>query len=142
MTTDKLLAALKAWIESRDDSDLDGVTIHLRDTEQEKEPPFILIRESATEEHPVLRGVLAIDVEAILVTVPGNDAQEAESLATHQLKADALYEILADKSAITYCDGYPGLKVFDIRGCAPTTESEDQTRQTRFELRAVASKTV
>lgn len=140
MTTDKLLAALKAWITNQAGSDLDDVTIYLRDTEEEKDPPYIMLRDSSAEEHAVLRGVMTIDVEAELVTVPGSDAQEAESLATHQIKTSALYEILSDKAAIAYCDARPGLKVFDIRGCAPTTESEDQTRTTRFEFRAVACK--
>lgn len=140
MTTDKLLAALKAWIELQAGTALDGVTVHIRDTEQETEPPFILIRETANEEHPVLRGVMAIGLEVLLVTVPGESDQEAETLSTHQEKAAALYEILGDSDAIIYCDTYPGLKVFDMRGIAPITESEDQNRLTRFEIRAVACK--
>lgn len=140
MTTDKLLAAIKGWIQLNAGDELDGVTVYLRDTEQEKEPPMITLRETANEEHPILRGVMTIDLEVILETVPGDSDQEADTLATHEAKASALYEILGDIGAITYCDNYPGLKVFDIRGTAPITGSEDQNRLTRFEMRAVACK--
>lgn len=140
MTTDKLLAALKGWIELNAGDELDGVTVYLRDTEQEKEPPMITLRETANEEHPILRGVMTIDLEMVLETVPGAEDQEADTQASHEAKANELYEILGDTGAITYCDNYPGLKVFDIRGTAPITGSEDQNRLTRFEMRAVACK--
>lgn len=140
MTTDKLLAAIKAWIELKAGASLDGVTVYLRDTEQEKEPPMITLKETGNEEHPVLRGVMTIDLEAILETVPGESDQEADTQATHESKASELYEILGDTGIITFCDAYPGLKVFDIRGFTPTNESEDQNRLTRFEMRAVACK--
>lgn len=140
MTTDKLLAAIKAWIELNAGDDLDGVTVYLRDTEQEKDPPMITLRENGNEEHPILRGVMSISFDAVLETVPGAADQEADTLATHESKASALYEILGDTAAITYCDNYPGLKVFDIRGTVPISESEDANRITRFEMRAVACK--
>jgi hypothetical protein len=140
MTTDKLLSAIKAWIELKAGASLVGVSVYLGDTEQEKEPPMITLKETGNEEHPVLRGVMTIDLEAILETVPGAADQEADTQAMHEAKANELYEILADIQIIQFCDAYPGLKVFDIRGFAPTNESDDQNRLTRFEMRAVACK--
>ena len=140
MTTDLLLKALKAWIELPAVAALDGVTVYLRDTENETDPPKITLRETANEEHPILRGVMTIDLEVVLETVPGEADQEAETEAGHQAMSAALYDIIGDKSGITFCDNYPGLKVFDMRGSVPTTESEASNRVTRFEMRAVACK--
>ena len=137
MTTDLALNAIKAWITYRTTvyTSLASIPIHLRDSEDEKEPPLIIIKETGAEEHPILRGVLTIGIEVALVTVPGAADEDATTEEASQALNSDLFNILADTQlAIGWCDQYPGLRVFDIRGISPTNEIENSNRVTRFSL--------
>jgi hypothetical protein len=147
MTSDLALKALKSWIEYRaalDLDELDGIPVYLRDNEAEKETPNITLRDTASEEHDVLRGVLTIQVEAVLETVPAETGQEGHTEEEHQAINSALFRAMSEEGnddtplAVAFCDGYTGLRVFDIRGTSPTTEVEDSNRVTRFEFQVVA----
>ena len=150
MTTDKALETLKSWITHRTTAypALTGIPIILRDSEQEQpgdddaddeasfDATHIVLNDTGSEEHPVLRGVLTIQVEAMLVTATGDLGKtDAEHRA---LNAD-LWNILADKAAITYCNNQPGFACFDIRGNEPTSETGDGVRTTTFALSMVGA---
>jgi len=139
MTTDLALKALKFWIEFNYAARpaLDGIPIHLRDTEDEQLGLCIVLKETGAEEHPVLRGVLIMGIEAWLVSVPGDDDDTATPAADHQDLVADLYHVLADTYGIEVCSTYPGFKCFDIRGTAPISEQENGLRITRFEMRVV-----
>lgn len=141
MTADTALNAVKAWIEHNATGDLADVPIVLRDTDTEKPGLQIVIAEDGDpEEHPVLRGVLTIQINVMLRSVPGEEDEESTTQADHQALNADLYDILADVAAITYCDAYEGLKCFDIRGAAGSTSDEDGLRVTTFPLTMVACK--
>ena len=150
MTTDKALETLKAWITHRTSAypSLAGIPIILRDSETEQpgdddeddegtfDATFIVLNDTGSEEHPVLRGILTMQIEAMLVTATGNLGKtDAEHRA---LNAD-LWNILSDKAAITYCNNQPGFRCFDIRGNEPTSETGDGVRTTTFALSMVGS---
>ncbi len=139
MTTDLALNALKAWIEYSHAAkpSLADIPIHLRDTEDEQPGLCIVLKETGAEEHPVLRGVLLMGLECLLVSVPGDDGEEATPAADHQELVADLYNVLADTVAIDHLSSYPGFKCFDIRGTAPISEQENGLRITRFEMRVV-----
>jgi hypothetical protein len=150
MTADKALETLKSWITYRttDYPDLAGIPIILRDSEQEQpgdddegdegafDATHIVINDTGSEEHPVLRGVLTVSIEVMLVTATGD---LGKTDAEHRsLNAD-LWSILADRSAVTYCDNQPGFRCFDIRGNEPTSETGDGVRTTTFALSVVGA---
>ncbi len=150
MTTDKALETLKAWIAYRTTAypSLAGIPIILRDSEQEQpgdddvddEEAFdatrIVLNETGSEEHAVLRGVLTISIEVMLVTATGD---LGKTDAKHRALNADLWNILADKAAITYCNNQPGFACWDIRGNEPTSETGDGVRTTTFALSMVGA---
>jgi hypothetical protein len=142
MTTDKVLAGLKAWIESQASPDLEGVSIYLQDDAAERVPPFLTLSDTGSEEHPVLRGVLKITVEVKLFTVPVETVEDEDDAATdsagHRAMNAALADILGDTASIQFLCAQDGLTCFDVRGTAPTWEPEDDMRATTFKLEVVA----
>lgn len=151
MTTDRALAAIKAWIESRVATYpvLTGIPILLRDTATEQpgdddesdegdfDATFILLNDASSAEHPVLRGVLTMEIEALLKTAAGGDLGKTD--AEHAALNTALYNILADKAIIPYCDARDGFTCFDVRGVAPVSESGDGMRTTTFTFSMVGA---
>lgn len=139
MTTDLALNALKYWIEFNYAAypALEDIPIHLRDTEDEQPGLCIVLKETGAEEHAVLRGVLIMGIEAWLVSVPGDDDDDATPAADHQALVADLYNVLANKYGIEVCSTFPGFKCFDIRGTSPISEQENGLRITRFEMRVV-----
>lgn len=140
MIADRALEALKAWIESKSGTyaAVADLTIVLRDTDADKSYPRLTLTDTAAEEHPVLRGVMApLTVEALLETVPHADGATAGATtqATHQTYTEALYDILGDNAAVSYMDALSGITVWDVRGDEGTTSDEDGRRVTRFEVR-------
>lgn len=152
MTTDIALLALKSWIEHRASTYtiLDGVPILLRDTATEQpgdddeedaatfDATYIVLAEASAEEHPVLRGVLTMALEVILHTAAATDSTGSTD-SDHRALNAALYNIIADKSGIAFCDGYPGFRCWDIRGTAPTTDPADGQRVTTFAVSMVGA---
>lgn len=149
MTTDLSLAALKSWITYRAAAYpvLSGVPILLRDTQVERpgdddedevadfDATFIRLADVGAEEHPIQRGCLTMDIEATLCTVPGD---LGKTDAEHAALNAALYSVLADTAAIEYCSAGTGIRCFDIRGVAPTTEADEAMRATTFKFSMVA----
>ena len=150
MTTDKALEALKAWITYRTKAytSLAGIPIILRDSEAEQpgdddaadegdfDATHIVLNDTGSEEHPVLRGVLTMQIEAMLVTATGD---LGKTDAEHRALNTDLWNILADKAAIAYCNNQPGFACFDIRGNEPTSETGEGMRTTTFALSMVGA---
>lgn len=143
-TTDKTLAGLKAWITYRAPAELAEVPIYLRDDATERDFPCIVLSDTGAEEHPVLRGVLSIGIEAKLLSVavdePESDDTYATSTDDHRTIAGQLADILGETAAaVDFLTARDGLKCFDLRGAAPTTEPDDEGhRATTIQLGAVA----
>ncbi len=149
MTTDLSIAALKSWITYRATAYpvLSGVPILLRDTQAERpgdddedevadfDATFISINDVGAEEHAIQRGCLTMDIEVMLRTVPGD---LGKTDAEHTALNTALYNAIADTAAIEYCSSGTGIRCFDIRGAAPTTEADGAMRATTFKLSMVA----
>ena len=149
MTTDLSLAALKSWITYRAAAYpvLSGVPILLRDTQVERpgdddedevadfDATFISLNDVSTEEHAIQRGCLTMDIEVMLCTVPGD---LGKTDAEHAAFNAALYNVIADTAAIEYCSSGTGIRCFDIRGTAPTTEADGAMRATTFKVSMVA----
>ena len=151
MTTDRALAAIKAWIESRVATYpvLTGIPILIRDTATEQpgdddeadeddfDATFIVLNDASSTEHPVLRGVLTMEIEALLKTSPGGDLGKTD--AEHAALNTALYNVLADTAAISFCNIQSGFACWDIRGVAPVSESGDGMRTTTFTFSMVGA---
>ena len=145
MIADDILAGLKTYIESenRFHPVVDDLTIVLRDSDEDKTYPLLVLVDESTEEHPVLRGVQnPLTVSVTLHSVP--HATGATASATTQEKhreyTDALYSILGDTNAVSFLNSVGGFRVFDIRGTEGTTSEEDGRNVTRFEIRVVCCK--
>jgi hypothetical protein len=144
MTTDSVADGLKAWIELRTTAYpvLAGVQILTGPDAELFEGTHIVIRDTGSEEHPVLRGVLEIGIEVDLRTVPIPEIDEDEEQSEfqgitkteHTALSHALYNVLGDGAAITFLNGWPGLKCFDIRNVRPTTQATDDLRSTIFQM--------
>ena len=131
MTITNAFLALKQWIEKRvseDYPELESVPIYIRDENGEITPPYIVLVETGAEEHEILRGVLTVSFEVRLVTVPGEDDQEASSADTAREMAQALQNITADVEALQFLDGICETRFFDIRGGIPMIANEDGQR--------------
>lgn len=151
MTTDKALETIKAWITQRAATytALAGIPIILRDSSTEQpgedgedntddfDATFIVLNDTGSEEHAVLRGVLTMQIEVMLVTSPGGDLGKTD--AEHRALNVDLWNILADKAAITFCNNQPGFSCWDIRGNEPTSETGEGTRTTTFALSMVGA---
>jgi hypothetical protein len=136
MTITNAFQAIKQWIEFKtieDYPELQGIPIYLRDDAEEITPPYIVFAETGAEEHEILRGVLNVSFEVRLVTVPGEDDQEAATADTHRELAAALQNITADTNSLAFLDGLAETKFFDIRGGVPMTENTDNQRITSIE---------
>jgi hypothetical protein len=144
MTTDAAANGIKAWIELRTTAYpvLSGVQIVVRDDAEAMESRHIVIRDTGSEEHPVLRGVLEIGFEVELRSVPVatlDDEDEQNGLLgttrdEHQALTSALYDVLADIAAVEFLNAQPGLKCFDIRNVRMGTQSQDDLRSTIFQM--------
>ena len=136
MTITNAFLALKQWIEKRiseDYPELADVPIHIRDENDEITPPYIVLVETGAEEHEILRGVLSVSFEIRLVTVPGDDDQEASDASTAREMAAALQNITADTEALAFLDGIEETRFFDIRGGIPITSNGDGQRTISIE---------
>jgi len=136
MTITNAFLAINQWIEFKTQKsypELEGIPIYLRDDSEEITPPYIVMVETGAEEHEILRGVLNVSFDVRLVTVPGDDGQEAASAETHRELAAALQNITADTNALVFLDGLADTRFFDIRGGATMTTNEDGQRVTTIE---------
>lgn len=138
--TDLATAAVAAWITHRAPSfdSLDGIPIRTVGTDDEHVGLQIVVSHEAPEEHPILKGVLTIPMMVEIGSVPGEEADTATPQADHQEVAGDLYDIIADRDGITFCDAYQNLRCFDILGTAPATSGDDGRRVTAFGFTMVA----
>lgn len=136
MTITNAFLAIKQWIEFKTQEsypELEGIPIYIRDDSEEITPPYIVMAETGAEEHEILRGVLNVSFEIRLVTVPGEDDQEAASAQTHRELSAALQNITADTNTLAYLDGLADTRFFDIRGGVAMTTNEEGQRITTIE---------
>lgn len=134
MTADKALSEVKAYIESRQS----GWTVALRDNDDAKTFPRVVLDDVAAQEHDTLRGVMnPLTVEVNLISVPhaqGSSAS-ATTMAEHQSMSATLYDIIGDNSMVTWIDDRSELHLWRAEGAEGITEESDNRRSTRFELR-------
>lgn len=144
MTADKTLDELAAWIDANSGNYANVATWTIRKSGDARDRAFPLITLEATgaDEHEVLRGVYdPLTVEVTIETIPHEDgaSASADTIATHEEDAVALYQILADRAAVDWINGRGRVRCFDIRGSEGTMEPEDDRRKTTIELRVVCS---
>lgn len=110
---------LKAWVESRNGvyPAVDAWTIRTAGDGNDKSHPLVVIEVTGAEEHEVLRGVMSpLTMEVRLETIPhaSGSSAGATNLSTHEEYSAALYNILADRSAVDWIDlrGQSGVLTF------------------------------
>lgn len=131
---------LKAWVESRNGvyPAVDAWTIRTAGDGNDKSHPLVVIEVTGAEEHEVLRGVMSpLTMEVRLETIPhaSGSSAGATNLSTHEGYSAALYNILADRSAVDWIDLRGTIRCFDIRGSEPILEEDDGRRASVIELR-------
>ena len=143
MTTDNAIKSLRDWILEKQPvfPALDGLEILVNGDDETLDPPFIAIMETGSETWEqagvIMHGVLEISISVMLQTVPQDD-DEGNSKAEHQAKASALYDILANRQAIQFCQVRHFVSILDIRNVNPTTATTDGRRVTTFEMSVIA----
>ena len=141
MTT---LESLVEWIERKvpEHPILDGLQIIQMGEETVQSPPFLGIVEqgSQTVEQAgvIMHGVSEYDISAQLYTVPASESEQGTPFEDEREMRQAIYDILADRSAIDWITERNFVRVFDIRTTAPITEAEDGQRVTRWQLTIIA----
>jgi hypothetical protein len=144
MTTENVKQSLKQWIESQASqyAALASIPIILNGETTEADFPLISIvdtgSESVVENGVPLYGVDEIAINAEVHSVPDDTANDATSIADHRAIVAALAEILADRNAITFCDGLNGTAIFDIRRAASSMEPSDGRRVSTIQLTVIA----
>lgn len=140
MTTDKTLDAWKRWLThsilKEGDSILSGIPIRLRDSEEVKTFPGIYIAESGVsriESGGVMDGnAYQIEIQTQLVTIPGENDQQAVSKAAHDAMRNALSGHVNSGIAESWLDSQIGLTCFQLLTSSPTTGDEDHYRVTTW----------
>lgn len=146
METDTALNAWASWlaygIEVLDDSPLEGLVIQLRDSELEKTYPGIYIKEG-TVQRIETAGVMdgnawRIEVNTMLVSVRGDDGEQATSKDSHDEMRGALDAIVNAPAALQWLDTQNGLVWHQILTSAPVTTEESGHRVTTWSNQVVA----
>jgi hypothetical protein len=139
MTTDNAIKSLREWIIENATAELDGLEILVNGDDETLDPPFIAIMETGTETFEqagvTMHGVLTISISVLLQSIPQDDGWTKE---VHQAAASALYNILANRDAMLFCQGRNGVNLLDIRNTNPTTATQDGRRVTTYEMTVVA----
>jgi hypothetical protein len=110
-----------------------------------RSPHLIGIAETGSETFEqagvTMHGVLVISLSVDLVTVPDEETDEETRGTTkedHRAMASALYDILANREAIQFCQTRNGVNILDIRNVNPTTSAQNGRRVTSFEMTVVS----
>lgn len=144
MTSDAALGEVIAWIQSQATfyPAVNNWQLVKSGYGGDKTFPNVTLEATSAEEHDILRGVydpLSVDVR--LQSIPNDEgaAQDAYTIADHEADANALYNILADRTAVEWIDGRGNIRCFDIRGSEGNLETDDDKRLTTIELRITCS---
>jgi len=86
----------------------------------------------------LMRGVDDVSISVEVHTIPETEANGGTTLADHRAIAKAVYQILADDAAKTYCDGLYDTTIFDIRTSNPTMDATDERRVSAMQLTVIA----
>ena len=140
MTTDATLDAWKRWlaysISKSASTDLNGVTIQLRDSEDLKTYPGIYIEEGAVErmESGGIKDGNAwrIDVKTMLETVLGEDDQAATAKAAHDALRNAISPHVNDCEAEDWLSSQIGIVCFEVLTSSPITNEQGGKRVTTW----------
>jgi hypothetical protein len=139
MTTDRLNAAIAAWITSNASGKLAALPILTNGIDVQIDPPFVGIMETGSETvvqgDVVMHGVLEVSLSVMLATVPVTDEDDGTLVDDHREMADELYNILADQEIMDTT--HDGVTLFDFRAVNPTTESQDGRRVTTFQITSI-----
>jgi hypothetical protein len=138
------LQSLTEWIadESEDVVILDDLQVVQMGETESLTPPFLGLSEAGAAPHEsagvVMHGVTGYDISAELHTVPADEDELGTTFEDEREMRVALYDILADRDAITATTEENGWRVFDIRTTGPTTEAEEGRRITRWQITVIA----
>ena len=146
MTSDILLGELIAWIQSNAGTypAVGNWSIVKAGKASNKTFPALVLESTSADEHEVLRGVydpLSVDIRLESIPNDGGAAQEAYTIEDHESDAAALYQIIADESAVQWIDSRGLVRCFDIRGSEGILETDDDKRITSLEVRVTCSLT-
>jgi hypothetical protein len=138
------LQSLTEWIadESEDVVILDDLQVVQMGETETLTPPFLGLSEAGAAPHEsagvVMHGVTEYDIMAELHTVPADEDELGTTFEDEREMRVAIYDILADRDAITATTEENGWRVFDIRTTGPTTEAEEGRRVTRWQITVIA----
>jgi hypothetical protein len=148
MTTDNAIQSIREWVLLKQPlfPILAGLEVLVNGDNATASPPLIGITESGDvetwEQNGVtMHGVLSIPLSVVLETVPDEESDEETCGTTkedHRAMASALYDILANRDAIQFCQTRNGVNILDIRNVNPTTSAQDGRRVTTFQMNVVA----
>ena len=136
--------SIRDWINHRrkDFPQLSAIQLATSGEESDVAPPFLGIFETGSQMHEqggvTMYGVSVIEVTCELHTVPVGDEEGGTEAVTEREWRKQFYDILGDRAAIKWICDRNEWRVFDIRLSAPTTESEEGQRITRFILSVTA----
>ena len=129
MITDKVCAALAAYIDDRAGTALTAATTTARGSEADLVYPSVVVAENGDpEQHEVLRLEWTVPVRVLLRTIPEDTTE-----AAHQVLTSDLANMLGDVDAMI---GFaaPWILIRDAWGGEGATEDDGSYRQTEFSL--------
>lgn len=128
--TDNVMAAIRSELVSNAPTELATCTFNLRDEADVKTYPLVVITDTDTDEHDVLRGVYLVGVDVALRTIP-----EDTSNSNHELIAQQIWDILADEATVTVLDNWDAdMDVWDIRCQGALANEDDEYKQSVISL--------
>ena len=130
MIADKVITAVKDYVEANAGTELATCNFYERDESGELAYPAVIAQEGGQPEqfNEVMLGNWEIPVLVELKTNPEDTTQ-----ATHQAMTEDLKDLLADRSTMATVIN-PVARFFDARGGQGETGQEDGFRVTSFEL--------
>jgi len=104
--------------------------------------PFIGIMETGittlVDGGVIMHGVDDITAQVDVISVPESEADAGTSLANHNLIVDAVWQILANRDGILFCEERNNCRIFDIRASSPTMTANDGHRVSTIPLTIIA----
>lgn len=136
-TTDLLLAGIRSHLIGVAPTELATCTFNLRDTATVKTYPLVVITDTGSDEHDVLRGVYRVNVEVALRSIPDDTTD-----AAHRTIAQQIWQLLADEDVVESLDSYdPTMRVWDVRCAGAVANEDDEYRQSVVTVECVVSAT-
>lgn len=123
-------------------SALSGIPVYLNGDTQTPTFPLIVFVDDNTaqieQDGVIMRGVDSITMHAEIQSIPVDEDQSGSTMETHRAIAKAVYQVLADQRAVSFCSGLNGTTIFDIRASSPTMQEPDGRRVSTIQLTVIA----